>query len=188
MAAQNRTPGQPGQDDARHSRGPADAKVTLIEYLDYECPHSAEAEAPIRQVMEAFSGEVRLIVRQFPLGDIHENAELAAVAAEAAGNQGRFWEFHDRVFARQNELGVDLVGEIVSELGLDPEKFARDLRDPALAERVEEDQSSGERLGVDSTPTVFVNGKVIQGRVSFVALSRAVARLLVDSGDDIDAA
>jgi protein-disulfide isomerase len=119
--------------DARrdHVRGPTDAPLTLVEYGDFECPFCGRATGVVHELRERFGDELRYVFRHLPLGDVHPHAELAAEAAEAAGAQGRFWEMHDLLFQHQAELETeDLVG-YAGRLGLDMERFTRDLEDGA---------------------------------------------------------
>jgi Na+/H+ antiporter NhaA len=144
-------------DPARdHIRGPVDAPLTLVEYGDFECPFCGRATGVIRDLRERFGDDLRYVFRHLPLTDVHEHADLAAQAAEAAGAQGRFWEMHDVLFRRQAELEPeDLVG-YAADIGLDVERFVRDLEDERHAARVREDVASAEASGATGTPTFFV--------------------------------
>jgi Na+/H+ antiporter NhaA len=140
-----------------HIRGPVDAGLTLVEYLDFECPFCARATGVANQVRRHFGDRLRYVPRHLPL-TVHPHAELAAMAAESAGLQGRFWEMHDLLFQRWEQLELeDLVG-YAAELGLDTEQFLRHLDDDRLARRVQRDIASAEASGVRGTPTFFVNG------------------------------
>lgn len=143
----------PGRD---HVRGPADAPVTLVEYLDYECPFCAKATGVAREVREHFGDRLRYVARHLPLPDVHPHAEAAALAVEAAGRQGRFWEMHDLLFTRQDRLDADDLVAHAGDLGLDVEQFLADLDDPALGVRVREDVAGAEASGARGTPTFFV--------------------------------
>jgi Na+/H+ antiporter NhaA len=146
-------PVEPGRD---HIRGPVDAPLTLVEYGDFECPFCGRATGVVRELRERFGHELRYVFRHLPLTDVHDHAELAALAAEAAGAQGRFWEMHDLLFAHQDELELeDLLG-YADELGLDVERFARDLSDARHATHVHEDVAGAEASGARGTPTFFV--------------------------------
>ena len=147
------TPVDPARD---HIRGRADAPLTLVEYGDFECPFCGRATGVVLALRERFGDELRYVFRHLPLSDVHEHAELAAHAAEAAAAQGRFWEMHDVLFAHQDELEVeDLLG-YADEIGLDVEAFARDLSADAHADRVREDVAGAEASGARGTPTFFV--------------------------------
>ncbi len=142
-----------------HVRGPAAAPVTLVEYGDYECPPCGAAHPVVGELRRRLGDRLRFAFRHFPLAGIHPHATDAAEAAEAAGAQGAFWEMHDRLYRRQDRLEPeDLVG-LADALGLDPGRFARDLETRAHAARVRADVASGERSGVEGTPTFFVNGR-----------------------------
>lgn len=140
-----------------HVKGPADAELTLVEYLDYECPFCARATDLGEQVRRHFGDRLRYVPRHLPL-EIHPHAELAALAAEAAARQGAFWPMHATLFAHQDELELqDLIG-YAADLRLDVEQFMRDLDDEDLARHVQRDVASAEASGVRGTPTFFING------------------------------
>jgi Na+/H+ antiporter NhaA len=142
-----------------HVRGPIDAPLTLVEFGDYECGFCARVTGAGEEVRQRFGNQLRYVFRHLPLGDAHENAELAAIAAEAAGEQGRFWDMHDMLFDHQNELEVqDLIG-YAHEIGLDVERFVRDLDEDSVAARVRADVASAEESGAQATPTFFIQGR-----------------------------
>ncbi len=126
----------------------------MIEYGDYECPYCARIPHDL---------PARLVFRHFPVVSKHPRARVLAHAAEAAGLQGRFWEMHDSLFADQGHLDVPHLWKRAEEFGLDVERFEDDRRSDAVAERVERDFRSGIRAGVVSTPTLFVDGRVLRG-------------------------
>jgi len=139
-----------------HIRGAAAASLTLVEYGDFECPFCGRATGVLRDLRERFGDDLRYVFRHLPLADVHEHAEMAAQAAEAAALQGSFWEMHDLLFRHQDELEwADLVG-YAGELGLDVERFVRDLSEGRCAERVREDVVSAEASGARGTPTFFI--------------------------------
>ncbi|HLZ38184.1 MAG TPA: Na+/H+ antiporter NhaA [Mycobacteriales bacterium] len=150
----------PPVDVARdHIRGRAHAPLTLVEFADFECPFCARATGVGRELRDHFGDELRYVFRHLPLPDVHPHAELAAVAAEAAGVQGRFWEMHDLLFTHQDELEAeDLVG-YAAALGLDVEQFVRALYDERHAKRIREDVTSAEASGARGTPTFFVGSR-----------------------------
>ena len=156
-----------------HIRGPEAAQVTLVEYGDFECPYCGRAEPAIRDLLADF-GDVRYVWRHLPLTDVHPHAELAAEAAEAAVAQGAFWPMHDMLLRHQDALRPgDLVG-YADGLGLDLERFARDLRRHAYASRVAEDVETADLATVSGTPTFFVNGQRHYGGYDIDSLSQAV--------------
>lgn len=141
-----------------HSLGPVNAPVTLIEYGDFECPHCAAAYPVIRSLLETLDGRVRFVFRHFPITVSHDHAQKAAEAAEAAAEQGKFWEMYDLLFQHQDELDSDSLIRYAGELGLDVDKFTSGFLAGQFAERVYEDLTSGESSGVHWTPTFFLNG------------------------------
>ncbi|HET8952394.1 MAG TPA: Na+/H+ antiporter NhaA [Solirubrobacteraceae bacterium] len=162
-------PVDPGRD---HIRGAVDAPLTLVEYGDFECPFCGKATGVIRELRERLGDDLRYVFRHLPLTDVHDHAELAAQAAEAAGAQGRFWEMHDVLFAHQDELETeDLIG-YAGELDLDVERFVRDLSEERHARRVREDVASAEASGATGTPTFFVGDRRHVGPYDAVTLAR----------------
>jgi protein-disulfide isomerase len=156
-----------------HIRGPVESAVTLVEYGDFECPYCGQAEPIVRELLREF-GDVRYIWRHLPLNDVHPHAQLAAEAAEAASEQGVFWELHDLLLAHQDALRPDDLIGYAEQLGLDLERFANDLREHAGATRVAEDVDSADLSGVSGTPTFFINGRRHHGAYDIAALSAAV--------------
>ena len=156
-----------------HIRGPEAAPVTVVEYGDFECPFCGLAEPAIRELLAGF-GDVRYVWRHLPLTDVHPHAQLAAEAAEAAAAQKAFWEMHDILLRHQDALRPsDLVG-YAAALGLNVERFARDLRKHAYTSRVAEDVDTADLSGVSGTPTFFVNGQRHNGSYDIDSLSQAV--------------
>jgi len=156
-----------------HIRGPVGAPIALVEYGDFECPFCGQAEAAVRELLHDF-GDVRYVWRHLPLSDVHPRAQLAAEAAEAAADQGAFWEMHDLLFDHQDALTPsDLVG-YADHLGLDAVLFTDDLRRHAGAARVADDVDSADLSGVSGTPTFFVNGRRHHGAYDIESLSAAV--------------
>jgi protein-disulfide isomerase len=144
--------------DRDHIQGASTAAVTLLEYGDYECPYCGAAYPIIKQVQEAIGDGLRFVFRNFPISTSHPHAELAAEAAEAVAAQDQFWPMHDLLYENQQRLEAnDLVGYAVS-LGLDAERFERELNEHVHAPRVREDFMSGVRSGVNGTPSFYING------------------------------
>jgi Na+/H+ antiporter NhaA len=155
-----------------HIRGPTEAPLTLVEYGDFECPFCGRATGVVSELRERFGHELRYVFRHLPLTDVHEHAELAAHAAEAAAAQGRFWEMHDLLFEHQDELEFeDLLG-YAAEVGLDVEEFARKLDDERLATRIRQDVASAEASGARGTPTFFVGDRRHVGAYDSASLAR----------------
>jgi protein-disulfide isomerase len=148
----------PVDGDRDHLQGPADAPVTLVEYGDYECPYCGAAYPIVKQLQAQLGDRLRFVFRNFPITTSHPHAEQAAEAAEAAAAQGRFWEMHDHLYEHQRHLEDGDLRGYAAELGLDVDRFERDLAQHVLAERVREDFMSGVRSGVNGTPTFYING------------------------------
>jgi len=156
-----------------HMRGPVDAPVTLVEYGDFECPYCGRAEPIVRDLLREF-GDVGYVWRHLPLSDVHPRAQLAAEAAEAAAEQGKFWEMHDLLLHNQEALDPsDLMG-YAQELGLDLDRFESDVSTHAGAPRVADDVDSADLSGVSGTPTFFINGRRHYGAYDLETLSNAV--------------
>ncbi len=168
-----------------HVRGPDDAPVTLVEYGDFECPYCGLAEPVVRELLADY-GDLRYVWRHLPLTDVHPHAQLAAEAAEAAAAQGKFWEVHDQLLDHQGALTAKDLIRYAGEIGLNTERFVRDMRQHAGEARVAEDVDSADLSGVSGTPTFFVNGKRHHGAYDIDTLSDAVraarARVLIGSG------
>ena len=139
-------------------KGAESATITLVEFSDFECPHCKEAAPTLTKLVEASGGKVKMYFKHFPLS-FHEHARKAAAAAIAAGNQGKFWEFHDAVFEGQDEIGKPgFLEGVASELGLDMDKWNADRLTPEVLAVVEGDKKAGDACGVKGTPSIFVNG------------------------------
>lgn len=150
-----------------HVRGTAGAKVTLVEFADFQCPACGAYEPLVRQVMAENADTVQLVFRHFPLMQIHQNALLGAKAAEAAGVQSKFWEMHDLLFENQTEWSTalnarDFIITYANQIGLDIKKFEADLNNPSIEQKILAEYKEGVNLGVQGTPTFFLNGKQIK--------------------------
>jgi Na+/H+ antiporter NhaA len=164
---------EPVDPEHDHIRGPIDAPVTVLEYGDFECPFCGQAEPIVRELLREH-GDVAYVWRHLPLNDVHPNAQQAAEAAEAAANQGAFWEMHDLLLERQNALRIpDLIG-YARELGLDVERFEEDFRTRDGSGRVARDVDSADLSAVSGTPTFFINGLRHYGAYDIATLSAAV--------------
>lgn len=157
-----------------HVRGPDDARVTLVEYGDFQCPRCAEARPVVEEALERTGGSVRFVFRHFPIEHSHPRARLAAEAAEAAAAQGAFWAMHDYLFRHQDRLSREELLSAADEMGLDLDRFRRELDEGVHGARVEEDFDSGVRSGVNGTPTLFIDGRRYGGERSVGALTRAL--------------
>jgi protein-disulfide isomerase len=155
-------------------RGPSDGRL-IIEYGDYECPYSRQAFRAIERVEREFSGSVRFAFRHFPLADIHPHAIGAACAAEAAAQQGRFWDMHELLFRRQKALGDHALRIYAFQLELDVAQFDHDRSGPHVLDRIYRDVESGTASGeVQGTPTLFIDGILHLGGYDFASLREAL--------------
>ncbi|MET0637493.1 MAG: thioredoxin domain-containing protein [Chitinophagaceae bacterium] len=154
---------KPGVQDGDHTKGPDDASITLVEYGDYECPHCGIAHPLIQRLLKEFDGDIRFVFRNFPLRESHPHAFMAALAAEAADKQNKFWEMHDIIYEHQRGLSENSLKDFAKKLDLDLAAFDRDWQGNAVVEKVENDFDSGVRSGVNGTPGFFLNGKPLKG-------------------------
>jgi Na+/H+ antiporter NhaA len=157
-----------------HIRGSDDAPVTLVEYGDYQCTYCGQAEVVIRELLDSFGDDLRYVWRHLPLTDVHENAQLAAEAAEAAAEQGRFWDMHDVLLSHQGDLEPWHLNDYAEELGLEVDRFWEALKSHSTAARIAEDVASADESGVAGTPSFFINGKRHQGPYDVDTLTREV--------------
>ena len=164
-----RTPDERGQ-----VIGPNDAEVTIVEFSDFECPYCADAVATINEILERYP-QVRFVYRHFPLTGIHSNAFGAAEATECAGEQGKFWEMHDTLFANQIDLGEKGRQTYAVVLGLNMDQFNDCITRGRMRTAIEQDIADGEKYGVNSTPTFFVNNLML---ASLSDLEAAVQKAL----------
>jgi len=156
-----------------HVRGAIDAPVTVVEYGDFECPYCGQAEPVVRELIRDFA-DVRYVWRHLPLNDVHPHAQIAAEAAEAAADQGAFWEMHDLLLDNQSALQPDDLIAYAEQLGLDVERFTDSLREHTGAARVAEDVDSADLSGVSGTPTFFINSRRQHGAYDIGSLSAGV--------------
>lgn len=164
-------------DKRDHALGLPTARLTLVEYGDYQCSFCAEANFELRRLLGTLRSEVRFVFRNFPLLQLHELALLAAMAAEAAGLQDRFWEMHDLLFESQQRLSRTSIVALAQALDLDVEKFQADLKNERLMQRIRDEHVGGIRSGVTGTPTFFLDGTRYEGSLDAAAFRRRLARI-----------
>lgn len=151
--------------DEDHVRGDIDkAKVVIVEYSDYECPFCGRHHPTMLDIMDQYGDDVAWVYRHFPLS-FHPEAKPAALAAECAAEQNKFWEYTDELFTNQSSLGDDYYGELATDLGLNRSQFDDCLESEKYASKVTSDTSSGRAAGVSGTPATFVNGQMVSGAV-----------------------
>jgi len=146
-----------------HITGAPSAAITIVEFGDYQCPHCAHAYPIIKEIEQTFGDQIRFVFRHFPLQEAHEFAFQAALAAEAASLQNKFWEMHDAIYDNQYRLSDDLFQELAETIGLDIEQFEKDIQTEAVKQKVEDDFESGVRSGVNGTPSFYVNETKFDG-------------------------
>ena len=149
-----------------HVEGNSSTGVKLVEYGDYQCPACGQYYEPVKQTVEKYKDQISFQFRNFPLYQIHNNAMAAARAAEAAALQDKFWEMHDKLYVNQQNWESSSSAQSVfagyaKDLGLDVDKFNQDFKSSAVNSRIQADLKEGTRLGVESTPTFFLDGKKI---------------------------
>ena len=155
------------------AKGPNDAKVTIVEFSDFQCPFCSRAEASVDQVMEKYAGKVKLVFRHFPLS-FHANAPKAAEASMCANEQGKFWEMHKQLFANQQALSIDDLKKHAASIGLDQAKFDQCLDSGSMKAGVDKDTAAGAEAGVSGTPAFFINGKLLSGAQPFSEFQKVI--------------
>jgi protein-disulfide isomerase len=176
LVSEPQSPVQSISVDDDPTRGDVNAPVTIVEFTDFQCPACAAMQPVLDEVLKSYSNKVRFVVRDFPLG-VHVNARKAAEAANAAHAQGKFFEYAALLFKRQNALDVSSLKKYASELGLDRARFDAALDSGKYAVEVKHDIDEGQMYGVESTPTIFINGVILK-TLSAEALRAAIDRVL----------
>jgi len=143
--------------------GSHDAKVVIVEFSDFQCPACSAAASIVKELAKEYGDKILVVFRHFPIISSHPYALRAAAAAEAAGEQGKFWEYHDKLFENQENLKDDDLKKYAKEIGLDMDKFEKAFNSEKLKEKVRADIDAGEKYGVNATPTFFINGEVHRG-------------------------
>ena len=153
----------PPVSSADHSEGPSDAPVTLVEYGDFQCPYCGRAFPIVAAIQKQMGKRLRFVFRNFPLTEIHPNAEAAAEMAEAAATKGKFWQMHTMLFTHQGALDADHLKSYAAKVGLDAECASAAVAKHEFLDKVKKDFKSGVRSGVNGTPTFFINGVRFDG-------------------------
>ena len=159
------------------SVGPANAPVTIVEFSDFQCPYCKLSVPLIKEILAKYPGKVRVVYRDYP-GPNHPHAQQAAEAAQCAGDQGKFWEYHDSLFDHQAPRTGWNFTELAKEIGLNQDAFAACLNTGRYREEVAKDLHDGFKLGVTSTPTFFINGRPLVGAKPFAEFQAVIDRLL----------
>ena len=160
--------------DRGFSRGPKDAPVTIVEFSDFQCPFCKTANATIKQVLDKYPGKVRLVFRDYPLASLHPQAPKAHEAARCAGDQAKFWEYHDLLFERSPKIAPQDLKQYAQELKLNATAFDQCLDSGKYTAEVDKDFQEGVGLGLTGTPSFFINGKQIVGAQPLAAFQRVV--------------
>ena len=146
-----------------HIQGSASAAIELVEYGDYQCPYCGQAYPIIKSLQRSLGKNLKFVFRNFPLTEMHPNAMNAALAAEAAALQNKFWEMHDIIYENQQHLNDSNLLAYAEKIGLDLKRFKNDIKQQTLTDKIEQDFESGARSGVNGTPSFYVNGKKYNG-------------------------
>jgi protein-disulfide isomerase len=164
-------------DDDPAKGGPTSAPVTIVEFSDFQCPFCSRAEPVVDEVMKKYGDKVRLVFRDYPLS-FHPNAEVAAMGAECAEEQGKYWEMHKAMFANQQKLAAADLVETAGGIGIDKDKFKSCLDSGKYRTEVQKDFQDGQKAGVTGTPTFFINGIMIVGARNVDSFSEIIDREL----------
>ena len=155
------------------AKGPDAAKVTVVEFSDFQCPFCSRVNPTMARIHEDYGDDVRIVFKHLPLR-IHPKAPAAHAAAEAAHSQGRFWEMHDAIFADQAGMSPERYREYAEKIGLDLDRYDRDLEAGDVQKRVSGDSAEAEKLGVTGTPAFFVNGRFLSGAQPYESFKRLI--------------
>lgn len=168
-------------DDPALGAASADAVLTIVEFADFDCPFSREGSFVVRSAAALFGDRVRIVYRDFPIAELHPEALAASEASECAAEQGRFWEYHDKLYANQSDHSDDALARYASELNLNVGEFRRCLSSDRNLDEIEEDYAAGVEAGVRGTPTFFFNGIRIPGAIPEDVFVKLVERFTVSS-------
>ena len=164
------------------AKGPATAPVTVVEFSDFQCPYCARVGPTLKRLEDTYGDKVRIVYRDFPLQQIHNNAAKAAEAGSCAADQGKFWALHDKMFENQAKLSVPDLKQHAKDAGLDAAAFDQCLDSGNKSAEWNEDLKDGERYGVTGTPAFFVNGRLLGGAASFEKLAEVIDDELTRKG------
>lgn len=154
---------KPAVSTTDHKQGKKDADIVIVEYGDYQCPYCGAAYPVLKEIMNKYGNQIKFVFRNFPLSEMHQYARSAAIVAEAAALQGKFWKMHDAIYENQQYLSENLLLELAEKLELDSEQFYSDIKKSEVAAKVDSDFESGIMSGVNGTPSLFVNGTKFNG-------------------------
>ena len=155
------------------SKGKADAKLAIVAFSDFQCPFCRRVNPTLEQIQKEYGDKVRIVFKHLPL-EMHAKAPAAHAAAEAAHQQGKFWEMHDLIFSNQEAMSPEKYVEYAKQLHLDLARFERDVASGQVKGRIDADSQEAERLGVSGTPAFFVNGRFLSGAQPFPAFKELI--------------
>jgi len=155
------------------TKGPENAVVTIVEWSDFQCPFCNRVSPTLAKIEDEYGDNVQLVFKHMPLS-IHPQAPQAHAAAEAAHRQGKFWEMHDRIFGNQRDLSVATLESHARAIGLDMDRYGRDVADASIKQRIDEDMEQAQELNVTGTPAFFINGRFLSGAQPFENFKRAI--------------
>jgi protein-disulfide isomerase len=162
-------------------RGPEKAKIAVVEFSDFQCPFCSRVNPTLNQITKEYGDQVAVVFKHLPLR-MHSKAPAAHAAAEAAHRQDKFWEMHDLIFANQREMSPEKYEEYAQQLGLDMDRFRKDVASPAVKKKVDADAAEAARLGVTGTPGFFVNGRFVSGAKPFESFKQLIDEELKKAG------
>src|SRR5271154_2880102 len=160
--------------DGAPSKGPLTARITLVEFSDFQCPYCSKAAFALDELVRKYPGDVRLVYKHYPIEIIHNQAMVAARASVAANNQGKFWLMHDRMFNNSNKLSREHILAWAQEFNMDMPRFTKDLDSKETAAVVDRDEKEGDDIGVLGTPTVFLNGRRYNGELAVAEFGKVI--------------
>jgi len=155
-------------------KGSEKAQVTIIKFEDFQCPYCKEVQANYQEVLKRYDGKVRLVHKDLPLEQIHPQARQAAEAARCADDEGKFWEYHDKLYASSPKAGPEDLKSYAKDLGLKQDLFDKCLASGKYKETIQRDVNEGARLGLTGTPTFFINGRELSGAQSVEVISQII--------------
>ncbi|MBN1606661.1 MAG: thioredoxin domain-containing protein [Polyangiaceae bacterium] len=159
------------------SFGPANAKVTIVEFSDFQCPFCSRAADTLHKIKQKYADKVRFVFRQFPLS-FHSNAKAAAAASLAANAQGKFWQMHEIMFKNQQKLDAESLKGFAKQIGLDTAAWEKALTDKKITDAIDADMKLGREIGIQGTPSLFLNGARISNPTDFGAVEKAIDKAL----------
>jgi protein-disulfide isomerase len=172
---------KPAVTEQDHVKGDLHAPVILVEYGDFQCPHCGAAYPIVKKIEKDYKDKMAFVFRHFPLAEIHPFAQAAAVASEAAANQGKFWQMHALIFENQQSLGLEMLLQLAESLKLDMKRFEHDFKDPKMFKKVEDQFESGIVSGVNGTPSFYINGVKYNDSYDYDSLTSAIDRAISEN-------